>query len=360
MLIELKKEAAAIDLEAMRSPQGYLVEDEDLIAAANAAIALGKPLLLTGEAGIGKSEFAGWIAAQPNACEMHKFVVKSTTDATDLFYQFDTLARFRDAQIASEQLDAVMTIKKQTQPADKPLAQDSVHRYVRYNALGRAILHSIGRAAAERHGFISPAMGETVYRSFPEQPTRSVVLIDEIDKAPRDVPNDILDEIEHQQFRAPELGNIEVKANPRLRPIVVITSNSERDLPKPFLRRCIYYHMQLTEDDGLLRRIAERRIGKRFEGNGSLLGESLRLFRYLRNEVSLRHRPGLAELLDWLADLSMGELTAGSRLSELVHARRSLKNALLKDPEDQRLADSDWGAWLEQAVEQSKASSAPD
>ena len=343
MSLELKKTAPVIDLQAMRSPEGYLVEDEDLIAAANTAIALGKPLLLTGEPGIGKSDLAGWIAAQTPACALHKFVVKSTTEAAELFYRFDTLARFRDTQIESAHGNP------NTETPTALAKKSALLRYIQYNALGTAILHSIGSEQAELLGFISPALGDKIYQSFPKAFSTSVVLIDEIDKAPRDVPNDILDEIDHLSFRVPELGNIEVSANPKQRPLVIITSNSERDLPKPFLRRCIYYHMRLSDDQGVLQRIAEQRIGKRYEGNGTLLGEALQLFRDLRREASLRYQPGLAELLDWLADLSLGNPPANSSLADLPHAKSSLKNALLKDPEDQKLADSEWDNWVSKA-----------
>ncbi len=343
MTLTLNKIGPQLDLDAMKSPAGYLVEDSDLVAAANAAIALGKPLLLTGEPGIGKSQFASWMAAQSPASPFYKFVIKSTTDATDLFFQFDTLARFRDAQIGE-------TTANQEQGIEQG------HRYLRYNALGMAILLSLGRERALSQGLISKEFGELVYNSVPVEPTRSVVLIDEIDKAPRDVPNDVLDEIDHLSFRVPEIGNIQASADPQFRPIVIMTSNSERDLPKPFLRRCIYYHMQLSNDDGVLRRIAEQRVGARYAANGSLLGEAIGLFRYVRSLTSLRHQPGLAELLDWLADLSSLDFQTGAHLEDISGAKVSFKTTMLKDPADQRLVDNQWPEWLTAARQNSSQS----
>ena len=343
MSLELSKHAAGVDVDEMKAPAGYVVEDPDLVAAANAAIALGKPLLLTGEPGIGKSEFARWLAAQTPACDLLEFVVKSTTDAGDLFYQFDALARFRDAQLQS--LKQAQAPLPGGAPKTDRERRHELHKYLRYNALGMAILRSQGREKAEQADFISPTLGDT-YRDFPVEPARSVVLIDEIDKAPRDVPNDILDEILHRRFRVTELDGIEARADQAHSPIVVITSNSERDLPKPFLRRCIYYHMRLSKDPAALHRIAERRMGSRFLGNETLLGDCIQLFLHLRGSVRLAHQPGLAELLDWLAELARRAPTPGARLASLDHGRSSLKTALLKEARDQQRADEEWPAWL--------------
>jgi MoxR-like ATPase len=337
MSLTLNKQFITINQDETRSAEGYLVFDDDLVAAANAAISLGKPLLLTGEPGIGKSEFANWLAAQPEPCKLHRFIVKSTTEGHELFYHFDTLARFRDAQIeAHSPLEGSTAAKgKSTQPL----------HYLKYDALGEAILMSLGKAVCETQGLISDGT-DTLNFTLPTEPTRSVVLIDEIDKAPRDVPNDILDEIDRLSFRVRELGNQKVDVNPSFRPIVIITSNSERDLPKPFLRRCIYYHMHFPKDTNVLRQIAEKRVGKRYKDNGDLLAEALGLFHHIRNEVNLNHQPGLAELLDWLADLISHNPDKSARLSNIPQARASLKNTLLKEKDDQLQVDDDWEKWL--------------
>ena len=344
MSLSLTKRTITISADEMSTPQGYTVLDHDLIAAANAAMVLGKPLLLTGEPGIGKSEFARWLAAQSPACDLFQFVVKSNTEASELFYQFDAVARFRDAQLAN--LRGVTDGQSESESQGQ---RQQLHKYLRYNALGTAILHSLGSDQAERMGVISPALGES-YRRFPAQATRSVVLIDEIDKAPRDVPNDILDEILHRRFRIPELDIEEVQANPALLPIVVITSNSERDLPRAFLRRCIYYHMRLRDDVALLLQIAANRIGRRFSADSSLLGDCIRMFVHLRTEVSLNQKPGFAELLDWLAALA-GDVPAPARRLG-VDDKAIMKAALLKDTRDQELADRDWDSWRARVVSQ--------
>src|SRR5205085_17909 len=126
-------------------------------------------------------------------------------------------------------------------------------------------------------------------------PRRSVVLIDEVDKAPRDFPNDLLNEVEGMFFRVPELGNIRVEADPGMQPIVVVTSNSEKSLPDAFLRRCIYFHIPFPDRDRLAEIIAAR-LG-RFAGRGQeFLDDALDLFYNLRDmSTGLRKRPATAE-----------------------------------------------------------------
>lgn len=336
--VKIRKQIIPIDINAMTHPQGYVMEDNDLRAAANAALLLGKPLLLTGEAGVGKSQFASWLAHQLDLGRTYKFVVKSTTEARDLFYQYDALARFHEAQVTS------------LTPADveNRVTDMAVHRYITYNALGKAILHSMGKKQALANGLVSADMDELRGEMLAE-PRRSVVLIDEIDKAPRDVPNDILDEIDSLSFTMRELGNRTASASQRLRPVVIITSNSERDLPKPFLRRCVYYHMRFPSPEAL-QRIVDARVGQRFKGADALLGDALRLFRYLREDAALHQPPGLAELLDWLYGIST-EVPQGLReANQDPQLLATLKATLLKDRNDQLRVDRDWEGWIEQAL----------
>ena len=347
MAFALNKSVQAGEPDLTRDPSGYLVEDERLIYAANAAIALGKPLLLTGEPGIGKTGFAEWLAIQEPVSRFEKYVVKSTTEAGDLFYQFDTLGRFREAQIdvmresmrGEESRDRGETGRTENPPA--------LHRFIRYRALGKAILHSLGRDEACERGFMSESMGEGEFRAVSAEPRRTVILIDEVDKAPRDVPNDILDEIDNLAFRIPELGNIEARASKEYRPFVVITSNSERDLPKPFLRRCIYYHMTLSDDNETLQRIAMERLGARFSGDASLVGDAVKFFRQVRSEPGLRHQPGLAELLDWLAELARLRPDSKSLRDNPEEVVPAIMATLLKNKEDQEGAEAIWNRWLE-------------
>ena len=210
-------------------PEGYLA-DQPLLDAVNAAIWLGQPLLLTGEAGCGKTELANHLAwrlgltrkagedegGRPIPEHALRFDTKSETRARDLFYTIDTIERFHAAQFERD-----------------PAKLDPT-RFVRFHALGRAILY-----AAPPDDL---ALRLEPDKRHPGTPRRSVVLIDEIDKAPRDVPNDLLMEIEQMRFFMPELNRI-VTAPRDMRPILVITSNSEKALPDAFLRRCVYYHM---------------------------------------------------------------------------------------------------------------------
>lgn len=335
--VQIRNQSLRIDLDAMTQPEGYIMDDNDLRAAANAALLLGKPLLLTGEAGVGKSQFASWLAKELALDAPLKFVVKSTTEARDLFYHYDSLARFHEAQVSQF-----------ANGAADPLASSRIdpHRYVTYNALGLAILCSLGETAARIQGFVTPSMGN-VATKLPDQPRRTVVLIDEIDKAPRDVPNDILDEIDNLSFTVRELGNLQAKASKELRPVVVMTSNSERDLPKPFLRRCVYYHMNFPSPEAL-DRIVNSRVGARYQSAKGSLGQAVRFFRYLRDRVSLRQRPGLAELLDFLYALSE-RAAGGATLGELPGIAAIVKATLLKDRNDQTDSERDWSKWMKES-----------
>lgn len=347
MKLSLTRIESTVNPEERNSAVDYLVYDEALVAATEAAIALGKPLLLTGEPGIGKSVYARWIAHQLGGGDCLKYVIKSDTAARDLFYQFNTLERFRDNQRANT-----------SEPSESTLL-----KYVSYNALGWAFLNSMGQNAAERAGLISAKDNRFEFEKIVETPCRSVVLIDEIDKAPRDVPNDILDEIDTRVFRLQELDNLEVVADPAYQPVVVITSNSERDLPKPFLRRCIYYHMHIPEQGfvvagesmssaRILADIANARIGARYAGADNFIGDAVRVYQYIRDHASLRHQPGVAELLDWLGDMAAIGVKPGSRLKDFPEAAllHSLQATLCKDPQDQKTAVSQWQEWLTQAV----------
>jgi MoxR-like ATPase len=353
-LIELIKDFQPIDPARMNSPEGYLMQDNDLRAAANTALVLGKPLLLTGEAGVGKSQFANWLAYELNKQQplaWFKFVVKSTTEARDLFYHYDALARFHEAQVqrAAYTIESASDSKRDTVDQNAATSNEA-HRYISYNALGLAILYSMGRDEALQRKLVTPDM-QGLQQPLPEQPSRSVVLIDEIDKAPRDVPNDILDEIDNQQFSVRELGDLTAQANPAHRPIIVITSNSERDLPKPFLRRCVYYNMRFPNELEL-RDIVERRVGSRFADSPGLLGDCLRFFWFLRERAGVRRSPGLAELLDWVHELaSTGEAVPHGAFQAVEQMPARVMSTLLKDPDDQALLRQNWSSWVEQALQ---------
>src|SRR5580698_9872739 len=189
----------------LSGPQSYLASPE-LLDAINTSIFLGLPLLLTGEPGCGKTEVGDYLAWKLGLGEAIRFDMKSTTTARDLFYSYDTIARFHAAQDAKGDIDPI--------------------RFARFAGLGLAILYANEPTAVAR--FIRPS-------DHPGQ-RRSVVLIDEVDKAQPDVPNDLLMEIEAMRFDCLEASET-ISADPNMRPIVVITSNSERKLPGPFLLR---------------------------------------------------------------------------------------------------------------------------
>jgi MoxR-like ATPase len=257
----------------LREPTNYR-PSQGLIDACNVALLLGQPLLLTGEPGTGKTQFAYSVAWELGLGEPLKFETKSTSDARDLFYTYDALHRFQDAQSGIRSSNALP--------------------YLRYNALGQAILHTLAY--------------DDVRQIVPDEfkhpgKMRSVVLIDEIDKAPRDFPNDILNELEQMYFRIPELGNVKVEADPALYPVVLITSNSEKALPDAFLRRCVYYHIPFPERTRL-EEIILSRLGDTIRDRKAVVKDALDLFLLLREQSSgLHKKPATAELLSWLVAL---------------------------------------------------------
>ncbi|RWP51078.1 MoxR family ATPase [Mesorhizobium sp.] len=185
------------------------VVSASLLAAVNVALSLGRPLLLTGEPGSGKTLAAFWLAHVLDLGEVLQFDVKSESRAQDLLYSFDAVSWFRESQAAA--------ISGSKEKIDK-----TKHLYP--GVLGRAF-------------------------GWSADPERlSVVLIDEIDKAPRDFPNDLLLELDQMRFRVAEDNNREVICPDGRRPIVVITSNQERRLPDPFLRRCVLHEIKLDDD----------------------------------------------------------------------------------------------------------------
>jgi MoxR-like ATPase len=287
---------------------GYLA-DPGLVDAVNVALLLGQPLLLTGEPGTGKTQLAYSLAWELGLDEPLKFETKSTSTASDLFYTYDALGRFHAAQ----------TSEGSRRTLD----------YLTYNALGIAILRANTEAAVRAYvsdDFIHGGRSQ------------SVVLIDEIDKAPRDFPNDLLNEVESMYFRVPELGNALIKADPELAPILVITSNSEKNLPDAFLRRCIYYHIPFP-DPQRLTRIIEGRVGQFVGRSNGFLTDALDLFERLRDPaVGLRKKPATAEILSWL--LALRELAPESEnpLADAPESAGRTISSLIKTAEDQELA----------------------
>jgi MoxR-like ATPase len=175
-------------------------------------------------------------------------------------------------------------------------------------------------------------------------PKRSVVLIDEIDKAPRDFPNDILNEVENMYFKLPELGNPTISAPEHLKPILIITSNSEKSLPDAFLRRCVYYNIPFPTSTRLAD-IVRVRIKDLGGAPDSYLQQALELFDRLR-DAGFRKKPATAELLGWL-------LYLGDRIPDKSRPLRSNPevlsaslSALVKSAEDQEAGASVLKEWL--------------
>jgi MoxR-like ATPase len=316
-----RTEAALVDLpkpplDEMNDPAGYL-PDPGLRDAVNVALMLGQPLLVTGETGTGKTQLAYNVAKELGLKAPLKFEVRSTTTATDLFYVFDTLRQFRDARAQSD-LD--------------------VKKYIEFNALGLAIL------LANPWDKVADVWPKNSDRPF-DGPRRSVVLIDEIDKAPRDVPNDILNDIELMHFRIVEANNRMVQAPQELHPVLILTSNSEKHLPDAFLRRCVYYDIPFP-DPVRLQEIVARRI-EDYKIGCPLLDEATALFGKLRAPVrGMRKPPGTAELLNWLYVLRQCGLSASDSLRNNEEKLLWSLSTLSKTREDQLTASRVVTAWL--------------
>ena len=297
-------------------PSGYL-PDQGLVDAVNVALLLKRPLLLTGEPGTGKTQLAYSVVWQLasrkllnlTSMRVEKFETKSSSFAKDLFYSFDTIRRFQAAHSggSANNLD-----------------------YLSYNALGRAILNALPRREVDA----------VIVKDFPHNgPARSVVLIDEIDKAPRDFPNDLLNEIEYMYFKIPELDNTVVggpeKLPGDLKPIVIITSNSERNLPDPFLRRCIYYDIPFPTDTEL-RNILLSRLQRLTSREDRLLEDALKFFLKLREENIPRRKISPAELIQWLVFMLERGANRKAKLRDSSDIALEGLGALTKDPADQQ------------------------
>ncbi len=298
-------------------PEGYL-PDAGLADALRVALVLRKPLLLTGEPGTGKTECAAYLAWKLGYGEPLAFEAKSTSEAKDLFYTYDTLGRFHAKE-------------------DGKAAPDA-RGFIHFNALGAAILHTLPAASVTD---IIPA--DWLHLG----PKQSVVLIDEIDKAPRDFPNDLLNEIDRLYFRIPELGNTQRQTAEGLEPVLVITSNSEKNLPPAFLRRCVYYHIPFPE--GRLDEIVGSRLPEFAEGGSPLLTGAIAFFIYLRSGAAdLAKAPATAELLDWI--LYLRERGADAQVGLKEQPKQVIPSlvTLLKNERDQKRSKDLWEGWQNQ------------
>lgn len=259
----------------LNDPQGYR-SSKELAEAVNVAIALGQPLLLTGEPGTGKTDLAESVAWELGLGQVLKFHTKSTSEAKDLLYTHDALGYFQQVQV------------NKARSTDREV---DINDYITFEAFGDAIKLAMG-----------------------DNPERRVVLIDEIDKAPRDLPNDLLLELDKMSFEVREI-NKTFTAQQEFRPIVIITSNTEKNLPAAFLRRCVYFHIDFPGKETLLDIVKWRlfRESQGTDGNAtqaavevdpgtqSKLDNAVDFFLKIRSkEVDLRKKPATAEMLSWL------------------------------------------------------------
>ena len=305
--------------QKLEDAAGYIA-DPGLVDAVNVAIVLGQPLLLTGEPGTGKTLLA-FAAGKELGFETHKFETKSTSTARDLFYIYDTVGRFQAAQIGQKDKRSV--------------------DYITYNALGMAIL------LANRKEKVKTWLPEH-FEHNGRWPCRSVVLIDEVDKAPRDFPNDILNEIEGMYFKVPELDNMKFEAAQEMRPLVIITSNSEKHLPDAFLRRCVFYHIQFP-DRKQMTKIVDKRVGKYVKNSGAFLNKALDLFDELRKpRTGLQKKPATAELLGWIIALKETNKNEANPINK-KNDKKLLNSltVLIKNSEDLVQAEKALKQWLE-------------
>ena len=283
-----------------RNERGSYLADDRLRDAVRTAIALERPLLVTGEPGTGKTALAWSLASELGLGPPLCFFTRSDSHANDILYSFDHVLRFYEAQTHNSR------------------AVDP-RNYLQFAALGQAILE----ADTE-----SPEAAEWRNRLGGDAAAgRRGVLIDEVDKAPRDFPNDLLDEIDRMEFRIKEIPGLAFRA--RYRPLIVITNNSERQLPDAFLRRCVFHFIEFPQEEQL-RTILKERIGANI--SAQLVDGCLQHFRRLREmgeRKELDKPPATAELESWLRVLLMAgvpaEVIKNSELRELPHLAALLK-----------------------------------
>ncbi|MGJ5178452.1 AAA family ATPase [Bradyrhizobium oligotrophicum] len=262
--------------------QDYVATD-DLKVAVNAAIVLERPLLVKGEPGTGKTVLAEEVAKAVNA-PLLTWHIKSTTKAQQGLYEYDAVSRLRDSQLGDSKVS-------------------DIKNYIKRGKLWEAFT----------------------------APQRPVLLIDEIDKADIEFPNDLLLELDRMEFHVYET-NETIKAS--LRPIVIITSNNEKELPDAFLRRCFFHYIKFPDPDTMGRIVDVHfpNIKKR------MVEEALRIFFEVRDVPGLKKKPSTSELLDWLK-LLLNEDIGPEQLRERDPRKLipPLHGALLKNEQDVHL-----------------------
>jgi len=255
------------------------VTTDDLNMAVNAAISLERPLLIKGEPGTGKTLLAQEVA---RTLEMPIFEwhIKSTTKAKHGLYEYDAVSRLRDSQLGEEGVG-------------------NIRNYIEQGPLWRAF----------------------------EEEARSVVLIDEIDKADIEFPNDLLQELDRMEFYVHELQET-IAA--KTRPVIIITSNNEKELPDAFLRRCFFHYIRFPETETM-----EEIIKVHFPDiKQNLLKAALNTFYDLREVKGIKKKPSTSELLDWIKLLLVEDISAEAIRADASKAIPQLYGALLKNEQD--------------------------
>ncbi len=271
-----------MDRQRFLGTDRYIATD-DLTMAVNAAVTLERPILIKGEPGTGKTQLAIEVARSLGK-PLFEWHIKSTTKAQQGLYEYDAVARLRDSQ----------------------LGDDRVHDIRNYIVRGK-----IWEAFAAE-----------------EQP---VLLIDEIDKADIEFPNDLLQELDRMEFYVYETREL-VRA--RHRPIIIVTSNNEKELPDAFLRRCFFHYIQFPDRDTM-----ERIIDVHYPGlKKQLLREALEVFYKVRDVAGLKKKPSTSELLDWIKLLLAEDIPPEALRSDNARsAIPPLYGALLKNEQDVHL-----------------------
>ena len=263
------------------STESYVATD-DLTMAVNAAVTLQRPLLVKGEPGTGKTELARQVA-QSLGMDLIEWHIKSTTKAAQGLYEYDAVSRLRDSQLGDERVN-------------------DIGNYIKRGKLWDAF----------------------------EAGKRVVLLIDEIDKADIEFPNDLLQELDRMEFHVYETGQT-VKAVDR--PVVIITSNNEKELPDAFLRRCFFHYIRFPEMD-VMKKIVDVHFP---DIKPQLLTEALTRFYEIREQSGLKKKPSTSEVLDWLKLLLAEDLDAEDLKRDGAQALPKLHGALLKNEQDVHL-----------------------
>ena len=275
----------ALNAPAKFSGTKTYVATDDLKIAVNAAVTLERPLLVKGEPGTGKTVLALEVGKALGApiLEWH---IKSTTKAQQGLYEYDAVSRLRDGQLGDERVK-------------------DIRNYIRRGKLWDAF----------------------------QSDARPVLLIDEIDKADIEFPNDLLQELDRMEFFVYETGET-IKATRR--PIVIITSNNEKELPDAFLRRCFFHYIKFPDPE-TMRAIVE----VHFPGlKGRLVSEALRMFYDIRDVPGLKKKPSTSELLDWLKLLLNEDIDPATlRETDSRKLIPPLAGALLKNEQDVHLVE---------------------